>query len=86
MLHPRDPRFPSNESSVVDGTALIPQALCRVRAQILIHIDVAAAMRDGIKFHRSGNGVILSSGAGGVIGPKYFAKVTTMDGDEVEWR
>jgi hypothetical protein len=43
-------------------------------------------MRDGIKFHRSGNGVILSSGAGGVIGPKYFAKVTTIDGDEVEWR
>lgn len=47
----------------------------RSSAQIMIYIDVAKAMEDNIVFLRSANNVILTSGRGGVIPPKYFSKV-----------
>ncbi|KAF9290355.1 tRNA 2'-phosphotransferase 1 [Mortierella alpina] len=42
-----------------------------------IHIDTALAIKDGIKFYKSTNSVILSDGKGGdgFIPPRYFAKV-----------
>lgn len=43
-----------------------------------IYIDAAKAMADGIRFFKSDNGVILTSGIGGVLDPKYFSKVVDL--------
>jgi 2'-phosphotransferase len=42
---------------------------------VLIYINMARAISDGIKFYKSMNNVILTSGIGGVLDPKYFDKV-----------
>lgn len=47
----------------------------RKNSQVLIYIDLKAAIADNIKFYRSKNGVILSEGIGGIIAPKYFEKI-----------
>ncbi|RKO92545.1 phosphotransferase KptA/Tpt1, partial [Blyttiomyces helicus] len=47
----------------------------RKTCDVYIYIDIEKALADGIKFERSQNGVILSSGINGVIAPKYFKKV-----------
>ena len=48
----------------------------RNTAKVVIEIDVAAAMADGIEFFRSDNDVVLSPGnAEGIIPPKYFKSV-----------
>ncbi|KAF9956711.1 tRNA 2'-phosphotransferase 1 [Mortierella alpina] len=49
----------------------------RKSCNLYIHIDTAMAIKDGIKFYKSANNVILSDGKGGdgFIPPRYFAKV-----------
>ena len=39
---------------------------CRNDCQVLVHVDMAAAMADGIKFYVSSNDVILSEGLDGI--------------------
>ena len=46
----------------------------RKSCQVLVHINMKAAMDDGIKFYESDNGVVLTEGINGVIDPKYFTK------------
>lgn len=47
----------------------------RNTSQVLIHVDVAKAMKDGIRFFVSENKVILTEGVGGILPSSYFAKV-----------
>ncbi|XP_035695146.1 tRNA 2'-phosphotransferase 1-like isoform X1 [Branchiostoma floridae] len=48
----------------------------RRTCQVLVFIDMEAAMRDGLQFFRSANNVILSPGnEEGLIPPKYFQQV-----------
>lgn len=61
----------------------------RVKSEILIHIDVAKAMEAGIKFYRSSNNVILTSGnEEGFLLKEYFSLVEQRDGNPVDdsWR
>lgn len=44
-------------------------------SNVLVHIDMAAAMADGIRFYRSENDVILTEGVDGVLEPKYFLRI-----------
>lgn len=44
----------------------------RNNCDAIIYIDMKKAMNDGIRFYKSKNGVILSSGINGIIEPKYF--------------
>ncbi|KAF8605790.1 hypothetical protein BDV93DRAFT_537179 [Ceratobasidium sp. AG-I] len=56
------------ESGVISGM--------RVSSQVIIFIDVVAAMAAGISFHTSTNGVILTTGdSSGFIPPTYFSSV-----------
>lgn len=66
-------------------TAVFKDAVSGFRkdAEILIFIDVPAAMRDGIEFYRSENDVILSEGTNGVFDLKYFAKVVDRKRDTI---
>lgn len=48
----------------------------RKSCDVVIYIDVESAMRDGIKFYRSSNNVILSEGINGVISSKYFKEIS----------
>jgi 2'-phosphotransferase len=41
----------------------------------IIYIDMAKAMKDGIVFYESDNGVILSEGIDGIIPNNYFIKI-----------
>lgn len=46
----------------------------------LIHIDMKAAMQDGIAFYHSQNNVILTEGdSNGFLSSKYFKKITKRD-------
>jgi len=47
----------------------------RVSADTFIYINMDLAMKDGIEFFLSQNGVILTKGQGGILLPKYFAGV-----------
>merc|ERR1719499_2626565 len=44
----------------------------RSSCDVLIILDVAAAMADGLRFFRSANGVILTEGVDGLVSKKYF--------------
>lgn len=44
----------------------------RTTCEIYIEIDLPKALKEGMKFYISKNKVILSSGFGNVISPKYF--------------
>ncbi|GJP38593.1 hypothetical protein CLOM_g23033 [Closterium sp. NIES-68] len=58
---------PSHHNAVVSGF--------RANAEVLVVVDVARAMADGMSFFQSDNGVILSSGFDGCIPPKYFSSI-----------
>jgi 2'-phosphotransferase len=47
----------------------------RSSSEVLVHIDMAKAMNDGIKFFLSDNGVILCDGIDGTIDAKYISEV-----------
>jgi len=53
--------------------------------EILIHLDLARALKEGIPFFMSGNGVILSPGVEGCIETKYFTKVIDLMTNELLW-
>ncbi|KAF9154260.1 tRNA 2'-phosphotransferase 1 [Linnemannia schmuckeri] len=57
----------------------------RQRCDLYIHIDTAKALRDGIKFYRSTNNVILSDGKNGdgFIPPAYFSRVIRSTGEVI---
>merc|ERR1719410_2369730 len=56
----------------------------RSSCQIYIYIDVEAAMREGIKFFRSSNNVILSPGNDeGIIKPNLFLQVVDVKKNEI---
>jgi len=51
----------------------------RYSAQVAIYINVAKAIKNGIKFFKSSNGVILSSGdSKGYIRPQFFKKAVAL--------
>jgi 2'-phosphotransferase len=51
----------------------------RSNCQLAIHIDTDKALKDGIKFYKSENGVILTEGnEQGLLLPKYFLKVVNL--------
>ncbi len=58
----------------------------RGACDIVIQIDLKAAMKDGIEFYISSNNVILTEGKDGVLPPQYFLKVTGRDGHVIETR
>jgi len=47
----------------------------RSSCEVLIYIDMAKAMEDGILFYMSSNGVILTEGIDGILSTKYFSQV-----------
>jgi RNA:NAD 2'-phosphotransferase (TPT1/KptA family) len=62
---------------VLDGDAhrLGPQSLLTLLVglpQVLVYVDLPRALADGIPFFESANGVLLSSGVDGRIGPEYI--------------
>uniref|UniRef100_A0A7S1KLI4 2'-phosphotransferase n=1 Tax=Percolomonas cosmopolitus TaxID=63605 RepID=A0A7S1KLI4_9EUKA len=58
----------------------------RSSCQVIVFVDMEAAMKDGIKFFRSANGVILSDGLNGTIPPQYFKRVVDRrSGSELEY-
>jgi 2'-phosphotransferase len=54
----------------------------RASSEVLIYIDMAQAMADGIVFRRSLNGVIETRGDNGVLAPKYFNKVVFVERED----
>ena len=52
----------------------------RRTATVYIYIDVEACIDDGIEFYLSENGVVLSEGTHGILGTRYFLKVTDSTG------
>lgn len=79
----------ARESGVISGNTSHPFILLtaelwlgmRKTSQILIYIDTAKAMADGIKFYISANGVILTEGnEKGFLLKEYFLKVERANG------
>ena len=57
----------------------------RSTSSFLIYIDLEKALKAGIKFYVSDNGVVLSKGDGdGYIRPKFFKKVTRLGGTPLQ--
>jgi 2'-phosphotransferase len=57
----------------------------RKSCTVFIYVDCAKAMQDGIKFFKSENNVVLSSGVDGLILCKYFDRVEDKDGNLLEF-
>ncbi|KAI9323634.1 phosphotransferase KptA/Tpt1 [Dichotomocladium elegans] len=55
----------------------------RMSSTVFIYLDAAKAMKDGIQFYRSSNGVILTEGKDGIIAPKYFVKAVDLQGQSL---
>lgn len=55
----------------------------RSSCNLFITIDIEKCMKDGIKFYRSANNVILSSGINGIIQYKYFKSVVSVNGVQI---
>lgn len=54
----------------------------RASAQVLVYIDMEKAMRGGLKFFQSENGVILCAGnEKGFIPPEFFKEVEYKEGN-----
>jgi len=70
-------RMQRNHIHFAHGTPDDPTVVSGMRhsSEVMIYINVDEAMINGIKFYKSSNGVILSSGINGIIDPKYFLKV-----------
>lgn len=49
---------------------------------VIVYIDVAAAMKEGVVFHRSDNAVVLTRGHGGVLPPHLFQGVAYWDREQ----
>jgi 2'-phosphotransferase len=64
------PGFPKEEG-VISGF--------RGSCDVIIQIDMASAMKEGIEFFISSNNVILTEGIDGVLPPKFFLKVLRKD-------
>jgi 2'-phosphotransferase len=45
----------------------------RSDCNLLVYVDMAKAMDDGIVFYESSNGVILTEGIDGILDPKYLS-------------
>jgi 2'-phosphotransferase len=56
----------------------------RGSADIVIYIDMAKAMQDGIEFHLSSNQVILTTGIDGCLPPRYFMRITDRKGNAIK--
>jgi 2'-phosphotransferase len=52
----------------------------RRSCQVYIYVDASKCARDGVVFYRSDNGVLLTSGVGGILPVQYFSHVTTASG------
>lgn len=59
----------------------------RPTSPLLIHIDLIAALEDGVKFFLASNGAVLTAGVDekGTLPLKYVSKVEDRKG-EVVWR
>lgn len=59
------------------GSSTDPTVISGMRktSEVMIYIDSEEAMKAGIKFYLSPNGVILSEGINGVIMPEFFEQV-----------
>lgn len=66
--------YPGDADDVISGM--------RKSCEVFIEIDVKKAMDDGIKFFRSANGVVLTSGKDGILDRKYFKNVKMKGGVE----
>jgi 2'-phosphotransferase len=58
-------------------TSLDAKSGIRADVQCLVHIDMALALKDGIAFYVSDNGVVLTEGIDGVLPSTYIAKIET---------
>ena len=63
-----------NDKNIISGA--------RKNSEIFIEIDMNMAMKDGIKFFKSDNNVILTKE---IILPKYFLKVIANDGKKLKF-
>ena len=60
----------------------------RCRSEVVVYIDIQAAMRDGIAFYLSENGVILTRGEDekGVLPAKYISEIANLEQRKVRWK
>ena len=59
----------------------------RHKSNVLVMVDMQAAMKDGIKFFVSQNRVVLTRGKDGVLPPKYIQAIVKLDSKRtVLWR
>lgn len=57
----------------------------RKNCNVIISLDIEKLKKSDLVFYRSGNGVILCSGdKDGLVKLEYFAKVTDMNGNEID--
>ncbi|XP_002980227.2 putative tRNA 2'-phosphotransferase [Selaginella moellendorffii] len=54
----------------------------RSNCEVLIYLDLAKAMKDGMKFFMSENGVVLTEGFDGVVPREYFEKIVYVTTEE----
>uniref|UniRef100_M4B2Z5 2'-phosphotransferase n=1 Tax=Hyaloperonospora arabidopsidis (strain Emoy2) TaxID=559515 RepID=M4B2Z5_HYAAE len=71
------------ETDVLDDDAIVSGI--RANCNLFVYIDFAMAVKEGIKFYKSSNNVVLSPGGKdtGVIDRRYFLRAVKRDGTVV---
>ena len=59
----------------------------RYSCTVLIYLDFEKALKEGVQFFKSENGVVLTEGVKGegYLPKEYFSKVVTKNGGDVLW-
>lgn len=77
-------RMSRNHVHLIDANVFVEYAVIsgmRGSCDMIVYVDSASAMNDGIKFGKSANGVVLTEGVNGAVPPKYITKVTDRRGN-----
>lgn len=55
----------------------------RGNCEVFIEVDMGKAMNDGMIFYISKNKVVLTAGFDKIVAPKYFKRVTDVNGNDL---
>merc|ERR1711879_862182 len=74
----KDGLRPMTRNHVHFAAALDAESGKRKNCDVAIYLDLTLALKQGLQFFRSANGVILTPGLDGIVAPEFFERVVCL--------